>query len=218
VDADLHSSVLWHLRDGDAMKALVLAVQQAPHPDPARSCVVAANAASLATRHEDAIRLLQRAVQAAPNYAYAWNLLGHEQLAVGNMDDAMASFQAALKADPRHYHAMYGQGMVHYRRDLATSAVLRFKAAAALNPSSPVLQAVVAMVMTATGNPEGALSWLASASMVPSSHPQLVYRRFSALLALGRFPVSAIAPCTALVGYCRQAVDCACAGRVERDH
>lgn len=52
------------------------------------------------------MRLFQRALQLAPNMAYAATLLGHEYLAGEDIGAAATAYQHALRCDARHYNAM----------------------------------------------------------------------------------------------------------------
>lgn len=67
---------------------------------------MAGNCFSLQREHEAATRCLQRALQLAPHHAYAATLLGHEHLALEDLGAGLVAFQAALRAEPRHYAAL----------------------------------------------------------------------------------------------------------------
>ena len=53
-----------------------------------QSWCVAGNCFSLQKEHENAIKFFQRAAQVNPNFAYAYTLLGHEDITIEELDKA----------------------------------------------------------------------------------------------------------------------------------
>jgi len=89
--------------------------------------------------HDTAVKIFQRAVQLNPRFAYAHTLCGHEHVALEDFENGIRSFQSALRADQRHYNALYGLGMVYLRQDKFEFAAHHFRMAFEINPSSSVI-------------------------------------------------------------------------------
>ncbi len=51
---------------------------------------------------EEAKKLLQKAVEACPQFAGAWVLLGHADMALNLVDDGRGAYQKAISADPNY--------------------------------------------------------------------------------------------------------------------
>ena len=64
------------------------------------------NLFSLQKERAQALTCFRRAAQMDPSCAYAYTLSGHETIDE-DLDKAIAFFQSALRADPRHYNAWY---------------------------------------------------------------------------------------------------------------
>jgi len=63
------------------------------------------NCFSLRHDNESAIKFFIRAVQLAPQFAYAHTLLGHEYAYGDDYERAMACYRKAIHCDSRHYNA-----------------------------------------------------------------------------------------------------------------
>ncbi len=74
---------------------------------PSQAWCVLGNLSSLQREHAAAISLFQRATQLDASCAYAFTLLGHEHLAVEDLDRALACYRCAQRLDSRHYNAMW---------------------------------------------------------------------------------------------------------------
>lgn len=57
-----------------------------------------------------ALPVLEAVTKAQPNYADAWNLRGFANRKLGNMDEAAAAYDTALKLNPKHLGALEYQG------------------------------------------------------------------------------------------------------------
>jgi anaphase-promoting complex subunit 3 len=103
-DMDIFSTLLWHLRSDVELSFLaqeLLALdQRAP-----QTWIAVGNAFSLQKEHEQALTAFKRAVTLDPHYAYAYTLIGHENVSMEEFDKAASSFQSALRVDRRHYNA-----------------------------------------------------------------------------------------------------------------
>ena len=127
--AELHSTILWHLKrevplcylakrcvDFDRLSAYTCcaSIGSRPKPHTSRhihlhrytSCVVG-NCFSLQKEHDTALKFFQRAIQVQPDLAYAYTLCGHEYSANDDFEKAMAFYRSAIRIDERHYNAWY---------------------------------------------------------------------------------------------------------------
>ena len=86
-------------------------------------------------RSEDAIALLRRAIDLAPDLADAhWNL-GNALRDTGALDAAAASYRRILEIDPQHAPAHNALGAIHATRGEADLAAACFARAVALDPA-----------------------------------------------------------------------------------
>ena len=85
-------------------------------------------------------------VKVDPKFAYAFTLLGHEYVAIEELEKALACFQSAVRLEPRHYNAWYGIGLVYYKQERFQLASTYYRRALAINRLNPVLMCHVAVV------------------------------------------------------------------------
>jgi tetratricopeptide (TPR) repeat protein len=97
-----------HAKQHDhAVEWITRAIRQYPKPE---------YLASLGTtlqqqqRFEEALKVLDKAVQLKPDDAELWKHLGDILVQLARFDQALLSFQHALKLDPRHPDALYKSG------------------------------------------------------------------------------------------------------------
>lgn len=109
---DVLSTVLFHLNREVALSALAAELLLID-PNSAVAHVAAGNAFSLQREHGVALRCFRRACLAAPGYAYAYALAGHEAKALEQPDRAVAFYRAAIRADQRHWNAWAGIAEVY---------------------------------------------------------------------------------------------------------
>ncbi|KAH8040614.1 hypothetical protein HPB51_011929 [Rhipicephalus microplus] len=105
---EYYSTALWHLQREVGLSALAQDMMELDKTAP-ETCCAAGNCFSLQREHETAVRFLQRAVQADPDFVYAYTLLGHELASMEEMEPALSAFRNALLVNPRHYNAWYAQ-------------------------------------------------------------------------------------------------------------
>ena len=101
---EFYSSSLWHLQRDVGLSILAHQLHSA-HPLSPQALCAKASLKNLQKDHETAMSYLSQAVQAAPEFAYAHTLLGHEYWLGKDYDKAIASFQHATALQPRHYNA-----------------------------------------------------------------------------------------------------------------
>ncbi|XP_037292109.2 cell division cycle protein 27 isoform X2 [Rhipicephalus microplus] len=142
---EYYSTALWHLQREVGLSALAQDMMELDKTAP-ETCCAAGNCFSLQREHETAVRFLQRAVQADPDFVYAYTLLGHELASMEEMEPALSAFRNALLVNPRHYNAWYGAGMIYYKQEQFNMAEAHFKRALQINPQSSVLLCHIAVV------------------------------------------------------------------------
>ncbi len=88
---------------------------------------------------EGALRALERAVQARPDNAPAWNLIGVLHRQGGAMEAAERAYQRALEADPRHAPAHLNLALLYERhRPQPKAAIAHYRAWQRLMPEDPL--------------------------------------------------------------------------------
>jgi tetratricopeptide (TPR) repeat protein len=182
--ADVHSTVLWQLKQGHKLEALAAACFATDRKNPV-SLVVAANSASLKRDHAGALQYLARAISVDPTYTYAHTLAGHEHLTLGDLERAKVSFRAALRYDPRHYNALYGFGSAFLREEKLALAEQYFMAAMAINRTSAWLHCSLGQTLSAQKRYSEALQALNTASALSPGLTQASYQRALVYLAMG---------------------------------
>jgi anaphase-promoting complex subunit 3 len=185
---DLYSTVLWHLRDRDALQALAHSTVRLHGHAPISLCVVA-NSCSLRNDHETALKYLAAATAKDPSYVYAHTLAGHEALAIGDFDQAIQNFRQALKIDSRHYNALYGLGTVFLKQECLDVAESHFLKALELNKYSAVLFCYLGMVQHGLKRFESAIDTLNKASELDPANPQAMYQRALVYISVGKLEV-----------------------------
>jgi anaphase-promoting complex subunit 3 len=102
-DMEVYSTLLWYLQKPVQLSFLaqeLLAID----PKAPEAWIAVGNTFSAQKDRDQAKTCFSRAIQLDPTCAYAHTLLGHENVD-DDPDKAMTFFQAALRADPRHYNA-----------------------------------------------------------------------------------------------------------------
>jgi anaphase-promoting complex subunit 3 len=102
-DMEVYSTLLWHL---ERTVQLSFLAQELLNIDPRspQAWIAVGNMFSLQKERSQALTCFARAAQLDPTCAYAFTLSGHESIDE-DLDKAVNFFQAALRADPRHYNA-----------------------------------------------------------------------------------------------------------------
>lgn len=104
-DMEIYSTLLWHLQKNVQLSFLAQELLGIDARSP-QAWIAIGNCFSLQKERGQALTCFRRAMQLDPGCAYAYALSGHETLD-DNIEVAVAHFQAALRADPRHYSAWY---------------------------------------------------------------------------------------------------------------
>jgi anaphase-promoting complex subunit 3 len=104
-DMEVFSTLLWYQQKPVQLSFLAqeLLAIDARAPE---AWIAVGNTFSAQRERAQALTAFRRAIQLDPGCAYAHTLMGHESVDE-DPDQAMTYFQAALRADPRHYNAWY---------------------------------------------------------------------------------------------------------------
>lgn len=182
---DLFSTALWYLGREVELSHLAHTAVEMDRLAP-EAWVAVGNCFSLQRDHRRALRFFRRALQLRPRDAMAHTFCGHELLALDEVNDAMASYRAAMHQSPRHYSAWYGLGQAYMRQEAWDMAEYHFLHALAIHPGSSILQCHVALAMAASGRQYHALAAMEAAVRLDPTNPLARYEMASLLLTLHR--------------------------------
>ncbi|KAM7533380.1 hypothetical protein Aperf_G00000126327 [Anoplocephala perfoliata] len=152
---------------------------------------VAGNYYALLREHDTSIRFLRRAIQVCPTDSYACTLLGHEYVAVENLDRAASAFRHALRLDERNYSARFGLSNVYFKQDYFGLADAHLVRALSIFPNSCLLLTHLGAIRARIGRLEGddgsAINLLNKAVNIDPTNPMALYHRACILTQLGRY-------------------------------
>jgi tetratricopeptide (TPR) repeat protein len=93
-------------------------------------------------RHEEALKVFDKAVQLKPDDAGLWRHLGDILLQLARLDQALLTFQQVLTLNPDHQHALYRSGALLNQLGRHEEAIIFLDRSNELLPNhSPTLQA-----------------------------------------------------------------------------
>ncbi|KAK3082935.1 hypothetical protein FSP39_009477, partial [Pinctada imbricata] len=121
--------------------------------------------------------------EVAPDFAYAYTLLGHEYVFTEELDKAMSCFRNAIRVDSRHYNAWYGVGMIYYKQEKFSLAEVHFRKALNINSQSSALLCHIAVVQHAQQKSDYALITLNQAIYIDPKNPLCKFHKASILFA-----------------------------------
>ncbi|CBQ72630.1 related to nuclear protein bimA [Sporisorium reilianum SRZ2] len=179
---DIYSLVLFHLSREVKLSALAQHLAMVA-PGTASTHIVVGNAFSLQKEHQTALVCFQRAAAAAPDYAYAYTLTGHEAHDLGLHDEAIAYFRSAIRCDRRHWNAWAGLGRVYLGiGEHEHAACKSLQQAIALNAGNYILWDLVGWTFSLLNAPGKALECYDRAIELAESAAVLTYLRRAELL------------------------------------
>lgn len=179
---DIYSLVLFHLSREVKLSSLAQHLTMVA-PGTASTHIVVGNAFSLQKEHQTALVCFQRAAAAAPKYAYAFTLAGHEAHDLGLHDEAIAYFRSAVRCDRRHWNAWAGLGRVYLGiGEHEHAACKSLQQAIAINPGNHILWDLVGWTFSLINAPAKALECYDRAIELAPSASVLTYLRRAELL------------------------------------
>lgn len=179
---DVYSLVLFHLSREVKLSALAQHLAMVA-PGTASTHIVVGNAFSLQKEHQTALVCFQRAAAAAPEYAYAFTLAGHEAHDLGLHDEAIAYFRSAIRCDRRHWNAWAGLGRVYLGiGEHEHAACKSLQQAIHINPGNHILWDLVGWTFSLINAPAKALECYDRAIELAPSASVLTYLRRAELL------------------------------------
>ncbi|THH14710.1 hypothetical protein EW146_g5656 [Bondarzewia mesenterica] len=184
-DMEIYSTLLWHLQRTVQLSFLaqeLLAID----PRSPQAWIAIGNTFSLQKERAQALTCFRRAQQLDPTCAYAFTLAGHE-LIDEDIDNAVVSFQSALRADERHYNAWYGLGTCYLRMSKIRMAEYHYRKAAEIHPNNAVLLGCVGMAVERRADQEGALALFNEAVKLSPENALVRYRRAKMLISMKRY-------------------------------
>ncbi|WP_334135760.1 tetratricopeptide repeat protein [Tepidimonas sp.] len=126
---------IWWRREDRALAVVQAALRQ--HPNDAQLLAYEAHLLAELQRPREALAVLARLVQVAPDGAAHWFNQGFLQERLGELDAAEASFRQALTLDERLDRAWYGLGLVLMRLGRLDEALAALRRNTELQPMSP---------------------------------------------------------------------------------
>jgi len=120
--------------------------------DPAHDALLAEGVAALQrTDFVTATKVFTRLIDAAPDWAEAWNKRATARYLARNFEGAIRDCEETLARKPHHFGALSGQGLCHVALEQYAPAAALFRRALAVHPSlAPVranLQAALSEVV-----------------------------------------------------------------------
>ena len=131
---------------------------------------------------EESVRLLERAIALAPNFAAAYSALANRYLALWRnrfADDpdeavrrAREAAQKAIALDQQDYRSHWALGQIHlWAEQDHDLALAEYEKALALNPNKAALMAMTSTLMSYMGRAEDAVHWIEKAKRLDPYHP-----------------------------------------------
>ncbi len=115
-----------------AVEWISRAIRQQPRPDYLSSL---GETLQRQGRHEEALKVFDKAVQLKPDDAGLWNNLGKILLTLGRPADALLSFEHVLRLNPRHWDAANQAGLLLYPLERFEEALVYFTLCDELQPN-----------------------------------------------------------------------------------
>jgi tetratricopeptide (TPR) repeat protein len=95
-----------------------------------------------------AIAILSRLVEAAPDWAEAWNKRATARYLAQDFEGAIRDCEATLARKPHHFGALAGRGLCHLALEQFAPAAALFRRALAVHPSLAAVRANLQAALT----------------------------------------------------------------------
>lgn len=185
-DMEVFSSVLWHLKKEADLSHLAHDLLEQDWHAPQGWCALG-NAWSLTREHEQALKCFTRATLLKPDFAYAYTLQGHENVANEEFSKALTAYHTATTVDPRHYTAYYGMARVYEKQGELDKAFTHYETASMINTSSAVLNCCLGTICEKKKDTERALEYFERAIDLDPKKPLSRFKKSRCLMNLGLF-------------------------------
>ena len=173
--ARLETSSLRRLGPGVALAlavAVVSRVPLAPPPRPADTTLFNVGLGLLKSgRTAEAVPLLQRAVEAAPDDPAAHHALGVALTRVGDMSRAVEEFRASVRLGPTDFEAQSSLGLALKDAGHGAEALGPFAEAVRLNPESAAARTNLGLALSEAGRSEEAVTHLRESVRLQGNDP-----------------------------------------------
>ncbi|HEY9856608.1 MAG TPA: tetratricopeptide repeat protein [Stenomitos sp.] len=126
-------------------------LEEAARQDPtnASTQVMLGNAYYDAQRYADAVGAYQKALALKPGDPNVEVDYGTSLFYVGKADEALKTFKAVLKSNPKHFQAHLNMGVVYRSQGKVSEAIASWKQAEAVAPSAEIKQHVTELITKA---------------------------------------------------------------------
>jgi tetratricopeptide (TPR) repeat protein len=117
--------------------------------DPAHDALLAEGVAALQrTDFVTATKVFTRLIDAAPDWAEAWNKRATARYLARNFEGAIRDCEQTLARKPHHFGALSGQGLCHLALEQYAPAAALFRRALAVHPSLAPVRANLQAALT----------------------------------------------------------------------
>ncbi|KAI3404028.2 CDC27 [Candida oxycetoniae] len=168
-DMEYFSTLLWHLKNKTKLTLLANEMKDIDSQS-AITWIVIGNLFSLNKEPEEAIRAFNKSLKLQP-LSYAYTLIGHEYMALEDLEKASSEFYRSLSMDERNYSALYGLGMVHLQLGEMDRAEYYIRKGISINPTNVILITTQAMILERAGRLEEAILCYKSGCEIQPTNP-----------------------------------------------
>jgi tetratricopeptide (TPR) repeat protein len=137
-------------------------------------------------RHDDALKVFDKAVQLKPDDPELWSNFGEALVEAGRLADAVTCFGRALQIDPRRWDTAYNSGMLLRQLGRLDEALVCFDACERLRPGQAATLHLRALVLDALGRFEESLCDNRRANELDRGNPYICNCLGHNLMHLGR--------------------------------
>lgn len=188
LSAEYHLSLAqWHIDRGEFGEASGYLDQAIRFSGDAQTCVQASRSYVAMDRLDDAMRLLEDAVEAEPTHFFAHFALANVLQLKGRESDALSEYTKALRGNPYRVPVHINLGNLYWERGENAPALEHFRAALEADSTSVSAQMGAAAALEALGRPEEALEYLDRVMRTKPDHELAHHTAASLLMRLDRY-------------------------------
>lgn len=127
--------------EGEAIQAAIWEVWTATDDKAAARMMAVGIIAMGQDRLDDALSTFDALVEAAPDFAEAWNKRATVRYLSGDLEGSVDDIERTLALEPRHFGALSGLGLIYQEIEKWDAALRAFEAALRINPHMPTVRA-----------------------------------------------------------------------------